>query len=379
MDSNNRKSYTGPPIQNKTGGISFAGVGTGTGYVCTSVTEVIDIPQLGPTTVYTSNIQNNYGTSGNCCPSLFQYGGYAVTGSTLYTYGIVYRSQSGYTHPNFMYRYEYNGGTYVTESGVHDTSKRIHLGNGWWWAWNTFTTQPSTNLINSSGLWYYQYSSFSDKISVAKIFVTQGDYTGLHPKYWPNMNVTRSNTQALVDLTGNNTITASSLTYASDGTFSFNGSSNYIDCGNATALQQSAAITMSAWVYPTSWSGLGNIMAKNGNSGYRFRLDSGAGALWWYVSGNSIQGGNCPLNTWSHCVVTGDSSGLKAYVNGVLVASNATAFTPSAPASGNLNIGTLGGAEYFQGKIASGFIYNRALTAAEVQQNFNAQRGRYGL
>lgn len=188
---------------------------------------------------------------------------------------------------------------------------------------------------------------------------------------------TRTNTQALVDLTGNNTITATSLTYASDGTFSFNGSSNYIDCGNATALQQSAAITMSAWVYPTSWSGLGNIMAKNGNSGYRFRLDSGAGALWWYVSGNSIQGGNCPLNTWSHCVVTGDSNGLKAYVNGVLVASNATAFTPSAPASGNLNVGTLGGAEYFQGKIASGFIYNRALTAAEVQQNFNAQRGRY--
>lgn len=190
---------------------------------------------------------------------------------------------------------------------------------------------------------------------------------------------TRSNTQALIDLTGNNTITANSLTYASDNTFSFNGSSNYLNCGNSSSVQLSSAITMSAWVYPTSWAGLGNIMAKNANSGYRFRLDSTAGALWWYVSGNAVMGGNCPLNTWSFCTVTGDSSGLKAYVNGVLVASNTTAFAPSTPTGGDLFVGSIGGGEYFQGKISNTSIYNRALTAAEVKQNFNALRGRYGI
>lgn len=190
---------------------------------------------------------------------------------------------------------------------------------------------------------------------------------------------TRTNTQAILDLTGNNTITATSLTYASDGTFSFNGSSNYIDCGNSTTLQQSLAITMAAWVYPTSWAGLGNIMCKNTNSGYRFRLDSTAGALWWYVSGNVIQGGNCPLNTWSYCAVTGDSSGLKAYVNGVLVASNSTPFSPTAPTVGNLLVGSYGGAEYFNGKISNATVYNRALSAAEVKQNFSAHRGRYSI
>jgi hypothetical protein len=195
----------------------------------------------------------------------------------------------------------------------------------------------------------------------------------------PLVNGTRSSTQAIADLTKNNTLTASSLTYNSNSTFSFDGSTNYIDCGNATVLQQSSAITMSAWVNPASWAGLGNIMSKNTNSGYRFRLDSGAGALWWYVSGNSVQGGNCPLNIWSHCTVTGDSSGLKAYVNGVLVASNATAFAPSAPASGNLLIGSYGGAEYFNGQIASASMYNRALTASEVAQIFNNQRSRYGV
>jgi hypothetical protein len=190
---------------------------------------------------------------------------------------------------------------------------------------------------------------------------------------------TRSTTNNLIDLTNNNTLTASSLVYNANGTYSFNGSTNYIDCGNATALQQSAAITMAAWVNPTSWAGLGNIMAKNGNSGYRFRLDSTAGALWWYVSGNSIQGGAAPLNTWSYCVVTGNSSGLKAYINGVLVASNSTAFTPTTPSGGNMYIGSIGGSEYFQGQIAITSMYNRALIQAEITQNFNALRGRFGL
>jgi hypothetical protein len=35
--------------------------------------------------------------------------------------------------------------------------------------------------------------------------------------------------------------------------------------------------------------------------------------------------------------------------------------------------------EYFKGSIASTQIYNRALSAAEVAQNFNAFRGRYGI
>ena len=190
---------------------------------------------------------------------------------------------------------------------------------------------------------------------------------------------TRSTTQAIIDLTGKNTVTATSLTYASDGSFSFNGSTNYIDCGNGVGLQQASAITMAAWVNPTSWAGFGNIMSKNQNSGYRFRIDSTAGALWWYVSGNSIQGGVVPLNAWSYCVVTGNSSGLNAYVNGVLVATNAVAFTPTTPTGGNMFIGTYGGAEYFNGKIGVAQVYNRALSAGEILQNFNALRGVYGI
>ena len=56
----------------------------------------------------------------------------------------------------------------------------------------------------------------------------------------------RSNSQSIIDLTGNSTITASSLTYASDGTFSFNRSnSNSI----STNLPISATPALSNFTY----------------------------------------------------------------------------------------------------------------------------------
>ena len=40
---------------------------------------------------------------------------------------------------------------------------------------------------------------------------------------------------------------------------------------------------------------------------------------------------------------------------------------------------TGGGTQNFNGNIASALIYDRALTATEISQNYNAQKGRYGL
>jgi hypothetical protein len=46
---------------------------------------------------------------------------------------------------------------------------------------------------------------------------------------------------------------------------------------------------------------------------------------------------------------------------------------------GNLNYFLSLSAESLNGNIAQASIYNRALTASEITQNYNAFRGRYGL
>jgi hypothetical protein len=76
---------------------------------------------------------------------------------------------------------------------------------------------------------------------------------------------------------------------------------------------------------------------------------------------------------------TGDA--IRPYFNGVASVTTTSlpigTFTYNATASSYQVSGS--GGSWFNGSIPIVKFYNRALTAAEVQQNFNALKGRYGL
>lgn len=399
-DQSNIKSYRGPAISNLAKSILASGTGTTTGYSSVGGTETVNIPQIGPTAVTYNIIQNNYTSftpnSNNCCPApLAGYGGFAVSPSTLYTYAIVYRVLSGYTHPNFMYRYEYtaNGGTYVTEAGVHNTSNRVELGDGWYWAWGTFTTQATTNWINNAASFYYRYSDKTDKFSVAKVLIAAGNYTALHPKYWPSQDATISTTQAITDLSTRKTTTASNLAYSSNGAFSFNGVNSWVNIGPSTRYLPMPQFTLESWHRS---SGLGAGMSTNGLWGLTYAIicnifSNGSATFYTYNSDTSTYfstvsttGVNLLNNTWTHLAYVVGATTSQIYVNGVLNATVNNSGTYSGTNQWSSMDALIGNnpndAIYrFNGEIPVAKIYNRALTAAEVQQNFNALRGRYGI
>src|SRR6185436_2157336 len=76
-----------------------------------------------------------------------------------------------------------------------------------------------------------------------------------------------------------------------------------------------------------------------------------------------------PLNAWSHLATTYDGSLVRLYVNGVLASS--TAVTGAMTAStGVLHLGGNGvWGEWFAGLIDEVRVYDRALSAPEVQQD----------
>jgi len=81
---------------------------------------------------------------------------------------------------------------------------------------------------------------------------------------------------------------------------------------------------------------------------------------------------------WYHIASTLDGSyNWRIYVNGVLENSSVLTAFPFQNSSA-INIGT-GDSRYTNGNISNLKIYNKALTAAEVSQNFNALRGRFGI
>ena len=84
-------------------------------------------------------------------------------------------------------------------------------------------------------------------------------------------------------------------------------------------------------------------------------------------------------NNWYHVIGTFNGSTHKLYVNGILASS---ASAPSAAALSGAGIRLMRRWDYHNywgGRLAVVRIYNAALDAAEVTQNYNAERSRFGL
>jgi len=139
-------------------------------------------------------------------------------------------------------------------------------------------------------------------------------------------------------------------------------------------------VTINSWIRNNgTGSTLGNYMSNSQNSGYRMRRNGASGSqLWLYASGNAVSGGAIYDDIWYMVTGVFSSTGLRAYINGVLVASNTTTYSSSF--GGDFFIGSYSGStEIFGGDIASAQIYSSALTASEILQNYNAQKSRFGL
>lgn len=198
---------------------------------------------------------------------------------------------------------------------------------------------------------------------------------------------TRSNTQVLLDLTNNNTLAANSLTYASNNTFSFNGSSNLLTLPE-NSLFNTQTPTVEVWVKTNALVQNGFFFEK-GNVNTQYSLfQEGSDIVWRTHTGTSflsqlLASSNIDTTNYWQIVGTIEGGNKKIYINGVEKASTAWANTlPTNP--NGCSIGAYGGSNgargyYFNGKIDVVKVYSRGLTAAEIMRNFNALRGRYGI
>lgn len=105
-----------------------------------------------------------------------------------------------------------------------------------------------------------------------------------------------------------------------------------------------------------------------------------------YNLGGTIAQTGWSSSSWYHVVMTYDLTTVRTYVNGV--AGGTIVGTKSNPSATYLTMGKpdgtsgsyIGGvANYFNGYVGTWKIYNAALTAPQVTQNFNGLRSRYGV
>ena len=166
---------------------------------------------------------------------------------------------------------------------------------------------------------------------------------------------------------------------------SFDGSNDYVSCGNRANLNITDAITITAWANPIEDKLEAIVMdlaGAGGSGGVPIEFYRQVGGQLRFVSYyNSIPGtithaagGNIPLNTWSFVTATFDknlaSSAAKVYINGVQVASGNDQ-TPLPILEQMRTIGSYGGGGwFFNGKMDDVRIFNAAVPTSQIKEQY---------
>ena len=198
-----------------------------------------------------------------------------------------------------------------------------------------------------------------------------------------------TNFNGLFSSTGGTLVNGTGYTSDGGGSFVFDGTNDYLITSSNVSPLGSNSRTICIWFY------MPNAQSKNvygygqGGDGQIFDIITWDTSGLNRVIGHYWGGGYDTIATlpsrntlnvpgWNFVVHTYNGSAVSFYTNTVFSnSSNMNLNTADGPLT--LGKGTYNGYDHFAGKVANIQIYNRVLTTAEILQNYNATKGRYGL
>jgi hypothetical protein len=178
---------------------------------------------------------------------------------------------------------------------------------------------------------------------------------------------------------------------ANGGAIVFDGLTQYVNFGSTYTGLDLIDKSIQCWVKKTGASAKGIVDKDFDNGapnygGWGFWIQAN-NKLWWWPHPNLdlLDDGALTVSntTWTNVAATWNASTKTAnfYINATLNSTKTNAsIVEKASGSANLVVGAYRNtSNTFDGSIAAVKAYNRVLTAAEISQNFNALRGRFGI
>lgn len=163
----------------------------------------------------------------------------------------------------------------------------------------------------------------------------------------------------------------------SGGYFAFDGVNDF---AQGPSLNVGTGFTIECWVQTTTTAtdcfigqapSRGIYFGSRPSGGVKLGISGQFDTPWGFVLSTS----NINTGNWVYCSSTYDGANVKVYVNSSLERTTAkTGFYNAA----TIRIGDSGGGEFLIGNISIARLYNTVLTDAEIIQNYNAQKSRYG-
>lgn len=144
----------------------------------------------------------------------------------------------------------------------------------------------------------------------------------------------------------------------------------------ARNINNPTGLTLTTWVYPTSYSAE-EMTVINGQSPASYYLSvylDGSINCYWYGTSpagyHSSGASTVPLNQWTQITCAWNGSIINLYTNGQL--KNTIGVTGNGTIATVVNMGAESTGRQFRGSIDDARIYNRALSATEVQNLYNS-------
>lgn len=366
-----RNSYRGEPTENLANTDSLR---TMVQYSDNTVASA-DAPEKGPgwKKVTVTARGTNFRTA------KFPYITHPTNTTRTYSLEVDFNGTSGY----YVRGDGFSGlGPNIYTSGVHSWTFTTTTNNG---SMALFLNNGSTSVTGLNDVIYYRYYQVEDNAHRTQF--TAG---------------TRSATQGLLDLTGNRSIDLTNAGFDSNAQISLDGSSDYFEATSALSslegLEEGTVEVVFNWTSgdtPTlvhlyagsSYYGL-NLGVGNWTGGF------GNESVYFYIfeSNGAQRAASAYLNghftyrdgAYHHLVVTVNTSDqLKMYIDGEevsLTSSSATKLTPATVSKIQVGRRELSSSPtYLAGEVPVTKIYNRALTAAEVKNNYNLYKTRFNI
>ena len=406
LDAGNNKSYSTNRFQSLGSGtvtenVTFPYQGTGT------FQRVATGTVIGGYTVRPNDVVYSYALGVLGC---HYHGGPApVVAGTYATFSFDYLVTGATTYPIADYLASFEGvasGAITTANSLQNVWQRRSVTVG------PISTSGNLNMylypgacggqrLADSGTIYYR----NPKVEITNVDTGNSTFSST------------SNIGLWYDLSGNGyngTLTNGPTSNVSNkGNILFDGSNDEITTNlPLTNFPSYSSFTFETWVKITAFPAV--LSANQYGVTYQAGVLLGAtyyagAALYWYGNNNGnafnlygfIRGADAyrttsaysfSLNQWYHCVMVNNAAlgTLVLFINGTLYSSVATATLPydpaNTPTAGNIGISKSqidggGTANYraFGGNMAIARAYNRALTNAEITQNYEATKTRFGL
>tara|TARA_B100000497_G_scaffold116811_1_gene141514 strand:- start:1636 stop:2484 length:849 start_codon:yes stop_codon:yes gene_type:complete len=193
----------------------------------------------------------------------------------------------------------------------------------------------------------------------------------------PFADGTRSSTQSLIDLKETNDIDVSDITFDSNGQITFDGTDDEIDITFPTLDSELGSIEVIVARKDTTTNSF--IFGAVGGSTNRYYLRHAGSTNYDACRGNPLSNasfGTMTQDKFYHLVMTWNANTIYAYTNGELM--NTSSYTNPGTSITSGNIGQ-GSGNHVMADLPVFKIHNKILSSAEIKQNFNAYKNRFGL